>query len=273
MKYDKLQFQNRVETFFDSSGSDWKHFKETFILDTSKAFILNEDLKSDAKYFYFKGILSLAQGLMDVKDRLYSWATVKFYYSNFYFLRSSLCIKGEGFFRHERELLYLTARSGQIFSQVKEMHKDGKTSPTSSDHRATISLFKKLYGNNNLDQIQTNTIDSKNPYDWLIEQREIINYKQNTFLEPDLSEIWESIHNYVRKKKFEKLINDYLNDKTYIYCFQEEDALIALPIKRMQETKSDFVRYGITDLISNEKKKFLYHTLKINKEISKKIIE
>ena len=133
-------------------------------------------------------------------------------------------------------------------------------------------LEHRVYSINGIDPIQTNTIDSKVPYDWFIEQREVINYKHKTFPEPDVNEYWEGIHEYVRKNRLKKLLTDYLNDTTYLYCFQEEDAMIALPIKRMQETKNDFLRYGITELLPDDKKRFLY-SIGIDQVISRKIID
>ena len=133
-------------------------------------------------------------------------------------------------------------------------------------------LEHRVYSINGIDPIQTNTIDSKVPYDWFIEQREVINYKHKTFPEPDVNEYWEGINEYVRKNKLKKLLTDYLNDTAYLYCFQEEDAMIALPITRMQETKNDFLRYGITELLPDDKKRFLY-SIGIDQETSRKIID
>ena len=56
-----------------------------------------------------------------------------------------------------------------------------------------------------------------------------------------------------------------LNDSQYIYCFQEEYAVVAIPIKRMQQTIDDLAGRGWLSLISTDRKEYANRIIKSNK--------
>ncbi len=270
MHFNKLRFQNRIENFKVQSQVDFKSFKSSFSIDSSKNFLLESDLLNDSRDFFFNGLLSLVQAISDARKMCYSWATIKAYYSLYYFLRSSLACRGFGICRYEKELFYLENKLGNTFQKI---HNGGTLSGTTNnnDHSAVIELSKNiLYKLNNIDILQSNTIDSRHPYDWFKDMRDIINYKKQSFLEPKYLDIWENIHDYSRKKTIEKIVNKYLNDSSNIYCFQTEDAILALPIKRFQLTKNDLNINNLT--LSLEQMQFLKSTLNMDKSISKHLV-
>lgn len=48
----------------------------------------------------------------------------------------------------------------------------------------------------------------------------------------------------------------------YIYCFQEEYAVVAIPIKRMQQTIDDLAGRGWLSLISTDRKEYANRIIK-----------
>lgn len=54
---------------------------------------LESILQDDAKDYFYSATISTANGLSSIESGNYSWATVQFYYSNFYILRGLLALK------------------------------------------------------------------------------------------------------------------------------------------------------------------------------------
>lgn len=50
-------------------------------------------------------------------------------------------------------------------------------------------------------------------------------------------------------------MHQLINDSQYIYCFQEEYAVVAIPIKRMQQTIADLANNSLLPFIPNDRKK------------------
>ena len=266
MSIDKYRFQKRMEEYFDDAGHrKLKDFKSAFLVGAASEYLLKEDLKKDSLDYYYKGLLSLAQALDECKKTRYSWATVKLYYSLFYFLRASLAIKGIGFYRKERDLLRLDTKKGNLLAVCKE---NGRIA--NSDHKATLGLFKELYGNTDI--LQSNQIEYKNSYQWLVEKREWINYKVRVFQEPECPDFWEETDKYIRKSKFVNIISDYFNDSSFIYCFQPENACLALPIQRFIKTQNEISLVFPDKKLSNKQIRVI-NSFKFSKVISQKLLE
>ena len=64
-----------------------------------------------------------------------------------------------------------------------------------------------------------------------MEIRNQVNYRERTFNEPDLNYF---PHDLFDKLKIKTCIENYFNDEIPIYCFQEDHACIAAPIKALQ---------------------------------------
>lgn len=227
---------------------------ENYILTKNDKDRLLNDLNEDAKDFYFKGLLSLCESINSVYRNLYSWATVKIYYSVYYFLRSSLALKGYAVVRN-KSLYLLKAEIGE-----RPLKKRGKS--YNSTHYGTIQYFKDLFEAS--DKLQSNLINGQNAYIWLMDRREQINYHEISFHDPSCSDFWEEISEYVNNGTIQNLLIKYFNDVNYIYCFQEDHACLALPIKRAIMTKEDFDDNKININLSIEKIELIKELLKID---------
>lgn len=193
------------------------------------------------KDFYYKGLLSLFESIVSVQEKLFSWATVKIYYSLFYLLRSSLCCKNIAFVRKERDAFYFQNSVGNSPIKVGGLYK--------SDHRASIFLFTHFF--KATDFLQSNSIQGKNPYEWVMQNRENVNYKYRTFYEPDILLMWDSISSSIDADGIDLWLHNYLNDN--IYSFLEDHAIIALPLKRRILTNQDLINDGFTPLLETGK--------------------
>lgn len=224
--FNRNRAQLRCESFVNCTNlSDWAGYHDAFanyILNARDEANLKNDLVEDAKDFYFMGLLSLSEGINSIYKSLYSWATVKLYYSVYYLLRASFAIKGYAIVRN-KSLYVLKAQSGE--KPFKKGHKKYSTT-----HQGTINYYKDLFETTDL--LQSNLIDGDNSYLWLMDRREQINYRERSFHDPGCSDFWITIDNYAKSKKIVELLKEYFHDPKFVYCFQEDHACLALPIKR-----------------------------------------
>lgn len=249
--FNRNRAQLRCETILNCSTLEqWKiaDFR-SLRLDKSQAHLLSNDLREDAKDLYFKGLLSLFEAVKSIDSKLYSWATVKLYYSLYYFLRCNMAANGVALIR-QKSFYYLKSMDGET-----PITKGNKR--YNSDHSGTINFYIDLFGS---DILLSQTIDNTNSYDWFMNKREQINYRERQFNEPSYSSFWQSIAEQVDKGNLEKIIIDYIQDK-FILCFQEEHATLAIPIKRALLTKVKLDSENIDISLSYEQKLFLLNLL------------
>jgi len=243
MSSEKLRTQLQFESVVSGNNPiAWQSLTKSqiknFAFNASHIVIFESALSEDSLDFYYKGLLSLIEGIVSANHKNYSWATVKLYYSVYYFLRCSLCCNNIAFVRKERD--------GYFFeNKLAETPKaNGKP-----DHIAAIDLFKQFFSGT--DFLQSNSINANNSYDWLRHQRENINYRYRTFFEPDIPAIWETISQESDDKGIDFWIQKYINED--IYSFLDDHAVIALPIRRLMLTHSDLVAHGYRTIVRPDK--------------------
>ena len=246
MSSDRLRTQLQFENILgENDYSRWERLRDTeikeFVLTAAHNIVLNTALINDSLDFYYKGIYSLYEAVIAVNRKSFSWATIKGYYSLFYFLRSSLCSNGIAFVRKGRDCYYFQNSLGDQPKKVSALHK--------SDHKAAIELSKIFNGRSDI--LQSNNIDSKNPYEWLMYQRENVNYKFRTFFEPGCPVFWSKINEGCDKEGINHWLQVYT--KEIIYAFMDEHACLALPIQRLILTHKDICKNGIKPIMDVEK--------------------
>ena len=239
MNFNRFRAQLKCESLL-SCGTleDWARKRkdfEDFTLTRTSAKDLVASLEEDSKDLYFKGILTLSEALYGISKHLFSWATVRLYYSIFYFLRCSLATKHYAIIRNKS--LYLL--------RAKEDEKPQKKSSKKyrNDHIGVINIYRDLY--EKIDTLQSNTIDGQNPYLWLMERRNQVNYREREFHDPGCSEFMKLIERGVADNRLDSMITTYMKDEDYIFCFQVDHACLALPLKRALLTKIDMISAGI----------------------------
>ena len=115
-----------------------------------------------------------------------------------------------------------------------------------STHGGTISHYKDIFSGT--DKLLTNKIDDVETYQWMEDIRDIVNYREISFRDPDCLDVWVKFKNALDNHELDKLFDTLLNDNSYVYCFQEEYAVVAVPIKRMQQTIADMSNAGLLQL-------------------------
>ncbi len=246
MSFDRYRAQTSCEAFLGCLTLDdwWNADFKNFILTKSNAYAFNAALKQDACDFFYKGLISLSESIIGFANRQYSWAIVKGYYSVFYMLRADLALKEIGLIRH-KSIYYLEAREG-----AKPISKTNNRAKYGPDHKATINYYIDFF--KNTDTLLTQNIEGLNPYEWLMEKREQINYRERVFNEPHAPLFLSSVDNEVLNGNFKTLVSEIVTDP-FVKTFQKEYAPLALPIKRAILTRQNFDNSGIPFNIEKDK--------------------
>lgn len=187
-------------------------------LSARQAGSLNSALYKDAEAYMYNGILSFGTGIRSVMNQNYGWATVKFYYSVFYLARAMLgseniCIIYDG---QKPFTIFVRTGCGLINSK-------GTT------HKLVLDLFRQHFSSHVL---LGNSIQAKPPLEWLMEQREVMNYKSAAMPDPNMPMLYEGIV----KMTIRQLLNTYLYDDVEAYTFSEHHACLAYPFKFLIHT-------------------------------------
>lgn len=253
MNFNRNRAQLRCENLLHWGEKGFKGFS----LDNIQAKELVEDLREDAKDFYYKGTLSICEAISSIHKRLFSWATIKLYYSVFYFLRATLASKTIAVVR-QKGYFYLIALAGEIPQKSPGVN-------NRNTHECTCAIAKKLLQSS--DVLLSNSIGTENAYNWLREKRERVHYREREFHEPGVPDFWEEI---AHQSDLDCLISMYIDDSSYVYCFQDDHACLALPLKRWFLTKKDLKDVGISVVFPDERKKLLENLLTLSgKKITK----
>lgn len=209
-------------------------------------------LREDTIDFFYSAIVSFSEGIDALYARRFSWATVKLYYSIYYLLRTSMASNGYALLRN-KSMYRLKIAVGE-----KPFNTNGKR--YNSTHAGTINHYKDIF--NGTDFLLTNKIDDIDVYQWMENIRDIVNYREACFDDPDCLSVWQVFKNALDMGSLSELINRILNDEQYVYCFQEDYAVLAIPIKRMQQTIKDLSDNNLLNMFTDERKQYTDSILK-----------
>lgn len=238
----------RVQEYFESALGctqlqHWHSYRkrlEEYAIPRADVSTLRLKLLADGEDLFYKGLLSLGEGLTEVAEGRHSWASVKMYYSVFYFLRASLAARGYALIKNQS--MYLVEINQGRLPQKKV------GSGYRNDHLTVVSCNKDILGDS--DMLLTNSIDDVDVYTWLMDTRNSIHYRQRQFLEPDHHENFAIIQEAVDRGAFSGLLSEYYNDSVPIYCFDSDHASVAAPLKRAILTRMDLTGAGINEFSS-----------------------
>lgn len=247
INFNRNRTQMKYEDFIGVSSPEElpqkkAEFKRYSLTDNDVA-DLKRCLQEDALDFFFNGIVSFSEGIDGVFERRFSWATIKLYYSVFYMLRATLASKD-----------YAILQNGNVF----RLHLKSGESPYAtnnskykSTHQGTISHYIDIFENNDI--LLTNKINGVSTYEWMEEVRNIINYRSVSFEEPNCLNCWERFDEAIGDGNLKDLLDNIEKDLSFIYCFQEEYSVVALPFKRLILTIQDFSTAGLLERIMRDR--------------------
>lgn len=190
------------------------------VLTGPQAIALSGCLGIDSTGYMFSALLSLTDAINGINKGLWSWSTVKLYYSVFYALRAHLAANGQCVF-------YIGSKPMGIFAQAG-------SNPTKLDgptHKVVLERFSKL---NPHHLLLSQDIDLTNPFDWLMARREEANYKNARFWEPSTPHHFNKISSIGLRR----LIKEYLGADYTLYLFDMDHAMLAYPLIVMREVIS-----------------------------------
>ena len=179
-------------------------------------------LEIDARNYYYQGAVSLANAVRAVSFGEYSWATVKAYYSVFYFLRSILAIQKWCLFYVGRSPYFIQLRAGNV-----PIKSEGST------HQSVLKFYGQQFKSA---RILSNRIGGIDALDWIEEQRNYVNYQSGKFYEPELMDHFRTIATL----DLRQMINQYLGDSVPIFAFDQDHAVLAYPILVLREISDMF---------------------------------
>jgi len=139
-------------------------------LSAREATGIEQILRVDATNYLYSACVSIGGALQGIDRSLFTWATVKLYYSSFYLLRSLLALSG-------RVLVYDGTKPRTLICKPGEAPTPLKGGVRGS-HQAVIAYFSKSFPNNPL---LSQDICGEAPFTWLMRQRENANYGAGRF--------------------------------------------------------------------------------------------
>lgn len=239
-------FRNRFtgiskEPFLDfHKGRDIKNYD----IDKTDLALYSVAINDDIASYYYKSLLSFVEGVAAISRNNLSWATIKLYYSVFYGLRCSLLCRKIIILRAKNYLYYIHLGSSNHYETLK----------SNNDHAATHEVYSRFF--NKSDFLCSNTIeDYTDVYHWLSNCRDIINYKEATFHDPEASEMWDKVVEQINIIKMNNLIDQYIDEKGK-YCFLPEHAILAIPVNRILSVAQEIKNESI-EVLSAEQKQWI----------------
>lgn len=250
INFKRNRTQQRYETLLGiSTVEELLQKKDVFKsheLTTNEADELKTLLRQDAIDFFNSAVISFSEGIDAIYLKRYSWATVKLYYSIFYLLRTFMASNGYALLRNYSMYRLKVAAGEKPYGTGNKKY--------NSTHGGTMSHYKDVFSGT--DTLLTNTIDDTDVYQWMEDARDIVNYRAVSFEDPDCLDVWCKYKEALESNKLSDLLEQLINDTQYIYCFQEEYAVVAIPIKRMQQTIMDLDNNGLLATVTDDRKNY-----------------
>lgn len=250
MSFDRFRTQVAIELDLGCADlSQWGSYKGSFTnyqIDEARKNILLQELKDDALDLYFKGVHSITSAIFNISEGNHSWSVVKLYYAIFYLMRCSLATKNIAFLKN-KGIYSLEMKIGE--KPIKRDCGMFQGQKVSGDHKSTIKAYVDIVGQG--DVLQTNKIDEMLVYEWIMELRNQVNYRERVFHEPDIKHFPSSLFDVTSVKE---QIETYLNDADLVYCFDETHCCIAAPLKLLSVVKDELISFYPGCSLSLEKK-------------------
>ena len=245
MNFDRFQCQKFIESELNCTDPEsLSDFRESFLaytLTNDKLNIFIEKSKVDARDLFYKASLSFLEATYGIVKGHSSWAIVKLYYSIFYSIRVILISSGHIVLKNgTSEIFYLKLMEGEKPKKITN-------SNTRGDHKATIRAYKILFENSAI--LNSNSIDDIHVLDWIMKYRELVNYRINSFIEPDYG--YDVIPVLPASGAgFDSIVSNYIDHEYKIYCFDKQHSMFATPLVLINDAKNLLVQLCGGDVFS-----------------------
>ncbi len=227
-----------------------KEARKLVSLSAADAQRVQQALTEDAKDYYFSGLLSFVEALRGPQCGLYSWATVKFYYSVFYTLRAILALNNVAIF-------YISDRSPPWVIRV-ESFKTANPIKEGNTHKAVLDSFEQFLPRHQLVQ----PIGADNASDWLKQRREEANYRNARFPEPGVPPHFAFVVNDGGRKANDgvrRALQRYTHPQNDMDAFDPVHAMIAYPYLALRLAKRHFLSLNLDPLTNADRETIFPH--------------
>lgn len=191
-------------------------------LDNSEIAILQQKLKTDINSSFYSSMVTFSEAINSLRNGYYSWSGVKLYYAAFYAIRGILAKNGICIFHF--------GRKSQWVKITDYLTPQNPPNGANNTHKIGFALFRRFFTNHIL---CSQEIDGQPPFEWLMEQREFLNYKTAKFPDP----LRPACFNDGIESQLDHFLQTYISDSEYQYTFDPDHALIALPIAVLKHIK------------------------------------
>ncbi len=239
MSFERLAFQVWMETTVGCTTPDnWASHR-----DRLKNFQISPEQKNDAiaatvrdaSSLFHKALLTFASAYTDIHANNRAWSVVKLYYSMFYAIRARLLARRHALVRNKCWYHFDLNDSKPIAHPLNSTR-------YRNDHEATLHLYEDIFSSS--DRLLSNDIEGIKPFAWMMELRNIANYRAARFADPDFLFDFAIHVQLLNAAALDALIAQNLNDVTDILVFQPEHAWLALPMKQLVAACNDLAIAG-----------------------------
>lgn len=235
MSFERLTFQVWVETSVGCVIPDnWASYRAQFENFQITPALRNDAIAAtarDASSLFHKGLLTFAAAYKDICTNNRAWSVVKLYYSMFYCVRARLVAKRHAMVRN-KSWYHLDLNAAQPTPKQLASKKRYR-----NDHEAALHLYEDIFSAS--DRLLSNDIDGEKPFAWMMELRNVANYRAARFADPDFLFDFASPVTLRDAAALDAMIAQNLEDTSDILLFQPEHAWLALPMKQLVATSSD----------------------------------
>jgi hypothetical protein len=187
-------------------------------LTSHEAGTLRLSLVEDARNYFVNAAYSIAGAVDALRKEMTTWPTVQLYYSVFYSLRGVLALHGYCAYYLGKRPFILEALVGKSFRKPS----GGKQATTT--HGCVLRGFKSAFPSHYLVSQQ---IGVEDPLEWITDRRVEANYVNARFWEP----AWPEHFAELRRNSLRRLLGAYMQDRTGLYAFDPDHAMLAYPIE------------------------------------------
>lgn len=241
MSFERLAFQSWMERNLGCRDlSRWESYRqqiETCLITADTLPVAVNALDRDAGSLLHKGLLTFIGACNDLSLNNRSWAIVKLYYSLFYTIRAKLCSRRHGLVRNKSWYHFDINSSGNAAIRL-----NGRRDRYRNDHECALHLYEDIFANSDI--LISNTVEGLTPFSWMMELRNIANYRLARFPDPEFPLDVTAKLGPVDTSMLEKIIDDNIADSMHVLMFQPEHAWIAIPMKQILAGYSDLVSRG-----------------------------
>lgn len=195
---------------------------QTIALGAAQAARLKLSLDNDAISYLYSGAVSIGDAAQAIERQLYSWATVKLYYALFYLSRALMAAHGTAVVYEGTKPFSWRSQAG-----ATPIKRDGPT------HKAVLSSFEATFPTSVL---LSQPIAAMSALSWLMSRREEANYTSARFSEPEAP----AHFTIAARLGIRKIFAAYVQDGSYLYSFDPQHAMLALPVEALKLSLDEF---------------------------------